>query len=219
MAFVKDKTGKRFGAVVVVKQVPGRNKSGHTLWLCICDCGETKVVVTNELRKNGISSCGCLTKNILSLANTTHGLSGTPEYNVWAEIKGRCTNPRHKEYHNYGDRGVHLCDSWKKFENFIEDMGKRPSPRHQIDRENNDGDYEPGNCRWVLPLTNARNQRRSKYWFVNSVRYESLRDAAVSEGVHHRVIESWCKGRPERCQPPKPNCWSELKYPEKRRKT
>lgn len=83
-----------------------------------------------------------------------------PEYRIWAHIKGRCNNPKTKCWKNYGGRGITICDRWlNNFDNFLEDMGKRPTPDHQIDRINNNGNYEPSNCRWVSQLQNARNKR------------------------------------------------------------
>lgn len=92
--------------------------------------------------------------------NFKHGLTDLPEYRVWQTMRLRCSNPANKAYPNYGGRGIRVCDRWQdNFLAFLEDMGRKPSPQHEIDRTNNDGHYEPGNCRWVLRKENDRNRR------------------------------------------------------------
>jgi len=91
-----------------------------------------------------------------------HGLSSLPEYGVWSHMKERCNNPQNKSYKNYGGRGIKVCERWEKsFLYFFQDMGKRPSNKHEIDRIDNDGNYEPDNCRWTTRLSNARNKRNN----------------------------------------------------------
>lgn len=89
-----------------------------------------------------------------------HGGYKTPEYDVWAQIKRRCNSPSVWNYHNYGGRGISYCERWEYFSNFMDDMGPRPSPRHQIDRIDVNGDYNKDNCRWALPSINSANRRR-----------------------------------------------------------
>jgi hypothetical protein len=94
----------------------------------------------------------------------THGLSYTPEYKAWQTMRLRCTVPTNSAYPDYGGRGIKVCDRWlNSVAAFIEDMGPKPSPRHELDRENNDGDYEPGNCRWVTRKINDRNRRSNRF--------------------------------------------------------
>jgi hypothetical protein len=93
---------------------------------------------------------------------TKHGRYRTPEYFAWDNMRQRCGNPKHPEYKNYGARGIKVCERWKLFINFFADMGERPSPELSLDRINNDGNYEPGNCRWATPKEQANNQRRTK---------------------------------------------------------
>ena len=92
----------------------------------------------------------------------THGMSSSPEYKSWCGIKERCLNANNPKWKDYGGRGIKVCQSWHRFENFIEDMGKKPSKKHSVDRIDNDGNYEPDNCRWATQLQQARNKRDVK---------------------------------------------------------
>ncbi|WP_239700372.1 hypothetical protein [Mammaliicoccus sp. D-M17] len=132
-------------------------------FLCKCDCGNTTIVPLASLKNNRVKSCGCLNSEVQSKFmkeyNNKHGKSNTAEYRVWIGMKNRCNNPKHKQYKDYGGRGIKVCERWDDFSNFIEDMGERPTKKHQIDRTNNDGNYEPNNCEWVTPSENALNKR------------------------------------------------------------
>ena len=144
----------------------------------------------------------------------THGMSKTLEYYSWKSMTQRCCNPKNPAYKRYGERGIAMCQRWRKFENFFADMGLRPSKKHQIDRIDNDGDYEPSNCRWVTSKENARNTSASKWWFINGVKYDSAQQAADALNVTQRTIQRWCEGQVSRgvFYPPKKNCYSEFKY-------
>lgn len=157
--------GKRFGRLVVLCRatVPG---SRNAVWRCQCDCGNTTLGAAGNLGKTKFS-CGCLasevhtaTLNINRLARRhLHGMSRTPEWSVWSAMKDRCLNPRNVRYPRYGGRGIKVCKRWlTSFENFISDMGLRPSKRHSIDRIDNDKNYEPRNCHWALNKTQSRNR-------------------------------------------------------------
>ena len=90
-----------------------------------------------------------------------------PEYTVWGNMRDRCNRPANKQFHNYGGRGIRVCERWDSFPAFLEDMGPRPSPEHEIDRIDNDGDYEPNNCRWATPAEPRRNKRTNRLLTVN----------------------------------------------------
>lgn len=128
---------------------------------CMCECGtETTSAIAANVKQGSTRSCGCLGQE----SRTKHGLSKHPLYCLWHGIVTRCTNPKVPEYRHYGGRGITLCERWTGLPdgllNFAEDMGPRPSPHHTIDRQNNDGNYEPGNCAWKTSSEQNRNRRK-----------------------------------------------------------
>lgn len=154
-----DLTGRRFGRLVAVhfagfKQYATERKR---MWYCRCDCGAEFTTAGMYLMGGSTNSCGC----IVGKHKRTHGATDTPEYAAWAAMKQRCENPRVKAFKDYGARGIGVCARWQAFENFLADMGTRPSPAHSIDRERNDGNYEPGNCRWATKVVQSNNRRSS----------------------------------------------------------
>lgn len=150
-------TGMKFGRLKVIKKLSSRNINGHVIWKCLCRCGIKIKVSGHSLRSKNTKSCGCLKIEKL----TTHGKSYSRTYDIWAHMLQRCNNKRHKAYKYYGGRGIKVCKRWLKFENFLEDMGKKPKGL-SIDREDNDGNYDKKNCRWATSSEQARN-RRKKY--------------------------------------------------------
>lgn len=156
--------GTRFGRLIVHSQ-------DSVGWMCLCDCGGNKVVRGTALRAGYVRSCGCLqpeTASLLGKSRTTHGCSGrnmtlNPEYYVWKAMKGRCSNPTARHYPDYGGRGIRVCEEWdKSFQAFFDDMGPRPNKHYSLDRKNNDGNYEPSNCRWATPKEQANNRRQRR---------------------------------------------------------
>ena len=165
MAQHRNLVGMTFGRLTVTSKAES-NKHGAAMWNCVCSCGREHVAMGSLLRRGEVKSCGCLKSNTPA-PNRTHNMSGTPLYRVWATMRNRCGNPKVKGYEVYGGRGIKVCDRWASFENFLADMGPRPSDDHSIDRINVDGDYEPGNCRWATLGEQMSNKRNSKFLSAN----------------------------------------------------
>lgn len=191
--------GERFSRLVAVRPLDGvvRHNRGHW-WLLRCDCGNDREAPAYLLREGRVTSCGCLAleqARAQGLSNRTHGATKTLEYKSWCHVKDRCTNPRAKKFPSYGGRGIKVCERWlKSFEAFFADMGQRPSPQHSIDRINNDGNYEPGNCRWATKKEQSRNQRTSVF-FEHDGQRKTLGEWAEHFGVGiSTASQRWRRG-------------------------
>lgn len=153
----RDLTGARFGRWRVASFDSFRCNNNY--YFCVCDCGTRRSVSSSTIKRGRSKSCGCLRSelNRKRTCGITHGMTKTKEYRAWRAMRNRCENTNQRAYHRYGGRGISVCKKWDRFEAFFADMGKAPSARHSIDRINNDGNYEPGNCRWALPKQQSRN--------------------------------------------------------------
>lgn len=153
-----DLSGQRFGRWTVLRREP--RKAANSYWLCHCDCGTERVICRVELVKGDSVSCGCHMEGVPH-PNLRHGQSSTPEYWTWQRIRDRCYNPACHKFPQYGGRGITVCDRWHIFENFLSDMGKRPTGKTSIGRIDNDGNYEPSNCQWESHLEQSKNKTTS----------------------------------------------------------
>ena len=146
--------GKKFGTLTI-QSVADR------CCICLCECGSTTVKWTSNVTTGKTASCGCARGALISAAITIHGETDSPEYKSWSGMIDRCCNAKHKRFALWGGRGISVCDSWRhSFEAFLADMGRKPSSGHSIDRyPNNDGNYEPGNCRWATAKEQSTNRR------------------------------------------------------------
>lgn len=150
-----DKTGNRYGQVTVLRPL---RKDGSFFWECVCDCGKSTIVRTQNLKLT--QSCGCMRPVRVSEAKRTHGLSGSRTYRVWHNMRQRCKLPSNKNYKNYGGRGITYDPRWDSFANFLADMGEAPT-RLDLDRKDNNGNYEAANCRWATRIEQENNKRNN----------------------------------------------------------
>lgn len=178
--------GDTFGRLLVIDRA-GSDKNGNAKWKCVCECGEVTVVYGQSLRSGATTSCGCFNREAKPSA-TTHGASHTSEYKAWFGMLQRCSNPRNEKWHRYGGRGISVCDRWKEYENFLADMGPRP-PGMTIDRENNNGNYEPGNCRWATQKTQGNNRGNNRIFCIDGVDM-TLSEASRKFGISKVTVRS-----------------------------
>ena len=153
MAKAIDLTGQRFGRLIAVEPTEERISHRCVVWRCLCDCGRECFVSSLNLRQGHTKSCGCFALDV----RTSHGRAATGEYKSWHGMIDRCENSKHPKFARYGGRGIFACKRWHVFENFFKDMGPRPKGT-SIDRINNDGNYEPGNCKWSTPTEQNNNR-------------------------------------------------------------
>ena len=199
-----DLTSRRFGRWTVLSLA--KKKHGTSYWICRCDCGTEKTVSGGNLRNGKTTSCGCFRKEFVSQRKFIHGRSmhfgRDATYNIWIDMRRRCGNPQSRHFVLYGGRGISVCPRWvdgegslSGFECFLADMGERPSDKHSIDREDVNGNYEPGNCRWATTAEQARNKRNTR-WVQFGGESMCITDAIQRSGipvwtVYDRLRRGW----------------------------
>ena len=198
----KDITGRVNGRLTALEYVGTSN--GYALWRCRCECGGEKIAQGRLLNgAYGVRSCGCLLADSNKkprlyppAKNRTHGDSGdktvarASEYTIWASMQQRCKNPNHRSYANYGGRGIKIDPRWDDYQEFLKDMGRRPSAKHSIDRVDANGNYTYDNCRWATAVVQAGNRRNSRHVIINGSRLTPA-EASVATGIPERTIHNW----------------------------
>lgn len=176
-----DLTGARFGHLSVVAY--GGQYGHDTLWLCRCDCGNEKKIRSGVLRRGEANGCGCLR----SRSHLIHGRTRTKEHVAWSNAKQRCFDPNVRNFGDYGGRGITMCPEWRdSFAAFLRDMGPCPDDC-SLDRINNDGNYEPGNCRWATRQQQTRNRRNAITVMIDGMQV-SLAEAAAARGLRYGTV-------------------------------
>ena len=166
MGVFADLSGRRFHFLTVTER--STIKRGTCVWwVCACDCGKTTIVRSADLNGGHVKSCGCYRVVSGHSLHFKHGATAggqrAPEYRIWKAMKNRCYNTNSPDYDGWGGRGIRVCDEWRhSYDAFLHDVGNRPSPKHSIDRIDNDGDYAPGNVRWADTFEQASNRRPRK---------------------------------------------------------
>lgn len=184
----RDLEGKRFGRWLVVAYAGSVNSVSH--WYCKCDCGLTKRLQATSLIHGRSKSCGCLLKSIV----TTHGMSGTPEYEAYQGCISRCTRKSNSSFGDYGGRGIEF--RFNSFEEFYAEVGKRPSPNHSLDRIDVNGHYEKGNIRWATLKEQCSNRRSNIYLGFNgktlTVSQWGKMLGLPEASIRSRKKQGWC---------------------------
>ena len=159
-----DLTGHRYGKLLVIR-CAGKNKVGHYIWECLCNCGATTIVSGGTMRSGKTLSCGCGQRNWLGDHTRTHGMSRSPTYRSFHKMHARCSSSNVRDYPSYGGRGIKVCERWSGkngFINFLVDMGEKPKEK-TLDRINNNENYDPENCKWSTFTEQSNNRRNTRF--------------------------------------------------------
>lgn len=178
--------GDKFGRLTILEMV-GSDNGKETLARCQCDCGAETTVPGVKLKSGNTKSCGCYFRQRIIESRTKHGKCRTRTYRIWASMMGRTTNPNGQDYRYYMGRGITVCDKWKSFAGFYEDMGECPDGM-TIERVDNSLGYMKSNCVWASRLTQAQNTRTVKRIKIGGVTYPSVRQAALTLGVKETIL-------------------------------
>jgi hypothetical protein len=180
--------GRRNGRLVCLREVARRGKKRYFLFQC--DCGKTKEIMLYSFAIGRVKSCGCISIENLkaAVAKQTQHMGFPAEFKTWSTMIDRCERPTHQNYASYGGRGITVCQRWKdSFESFLKDMGQKPTPKHSIDRIDNNKGYSPENCRWATQREQNRN-RRNNHVVTHEGKTMVLSDWADARGWNRNVL-------------------------------
>lgn len=187
--------GERFGCWEVITSAPSKRSASGQLKayvVCRCVCGTTKPVQLANLVSGHSPSCGCQTRKRVGQMNLRHGKRHSPVYWVWSTMKSRCQSPTSASFHNYGGRGIRVCERWQVFDNFLADMGE-PAPGATIERIDNDGNYEPGNCRWATRKEQGANTQQTVRIMLPDALRVSLTMACDLVGLERHAVTKYAR--------------------------
>lgn len=203
LARIEALPGQRFGRLTVLNGKQCRNQ--HAYVLCACDCGREKWIGLDNLMGRRTNSCGCLRSEKSRehcLAMTSHGEAAarSPEYRCWIGMRKRCLDPSNDRFADYGGRGIHICDRWKdSFVNFLSDMGRKPTRTHSLERRDNNGNYDPSNCCWALPVQQSNNRRSNVNLTYLGLTFTATQWAEFfgvnADLFHKRIAAGWSDER------------------------
>lgn len=184
----RDLTGQRFGMLTAISEVSER-KDGKVMWLCKCDCGKLHITPGTRLLNDKVHSCGCLRYKRAAESLTKHGKRHSRLYSIWTNMRNRCYLESSTEYKRYGARGIRVCDEWRdNFQTFYDwAMANGYQDNLTLDRIENNGNYEPSNCRWATSKEQGRNTRRTRYLTHNG-KTQCIADWAEETGLSQSLI-------------------------------
>ena len=182
--------GTKFNRLTIINFV-GRNRQRKAIVECLCDCGNKVNKLLTNVKSGHGKSCGCI-------QSEKKRYLGKPEYLAWRAMKARCANPNVKFFKHYGGRGITVCKRWLLFDNFIADMGPRPTDKHSIDRINNNGNYTPKNCRWATRNQQQSNRRNSKHFTYEGITMTEIQwcrklNLKGNHAITRRLRAGWSK--------------------------
>lgn len=182
----KDFSGKKYGRLTPLHR--DQNNTGRTKWVCRCECGEVKSIPISSLTSGRANSCGCYRKEVTSMRMQKHGRKNKRLYSIWLNMRSRCNNTNAKSFENYGKRGISVCSEWDDYENFYNwSINNGYQKDLTIDRIDNDGNYEPSNCRWVDRFVQMNNTSKNVFIEIEG-NIRTLSDHSKHYGIHYEKL-------------------------------